>query len=260
MNTGEKFNNSIEEYVKKLISGNTYSAPINSFLDEEVYSSDFLFFIFSTCPEIVFSKVKIDSKMKDLKNQVEIWNPNDKKYVLNELAGVLSCHALSPSGDSIFLLADLGRALRTAVAIRKPFHIMLADKNWSKYNWVAKDIGSDNLLRNQIWREELYKMLGANMKECNLSNTPNGLKERDIENLGISYEDLVKSIFGSKYLGRKLDTDERKKLREQFKLYSSASDKIDFLSISLIKEKLKPEKEVIFNLLQTLLLPFRPLS
>jgi hypothetical protein len=85
-----------------------------------------------------------------------------------------------------------------------------------------------------------------------LSNTPNKVSRAEIEEIGTAYEDLVRSIFGSDYIGRKLDKTESRNLQDKYKLFSNNSDKIDFLNIPLIKSKLQPEKEVIFNLLQTL--------
>jgi hypothetical protein len=47
---------------------------------------------------------------------------------------LLVAHGLSPIGDSILLLADLGRAARVALALGIPVHVMLADVSWMSYN------------------------------------------------------------------------------------------------------------------------------
>lgn len=143
----EKFINLIDTYLKNLNGKNEVilKSPLEDLELQEFPSKDFLFPFLALSPEYLFYKIGLETK--SLNHQVEIWNPSDKGN-LREINGILSCHASSPMGDSIFLLADLGRALRASAILDKPMNVMLADKDWSKYNWVATELGTSNLLRN----------------------------------------------------------------------------------------------------------------
>ncbi len=251
--TKDIFHRYISEFIRSCNpkNSNEVISPITPFLSGDIFSSDFLYFLMSSVPEIIFNE--IGNKKKSLNNQIEVWNPKNQTN-LNEIKGVLTCHALSPLGDTIFLLSDLGRALRTAATLnKKRLTIMLANKDWSEYNWVASEIGNHNLINSFTWRtKSLYLKIGADVNECDLTNVPNGIPKSKIEELGTAYEYLVRSIFGSNYIGRKLKKEEVENLMDKYKLYSDKSKKVNFLDIPLIKEKLKPEKEVIINILRTL--------
>ncbi len=254
MEIGKEFLGFISDYLKSINKNAQYGQIIKSAVTDlkssNVLTSDFLFNLISISPEFIFSKV--GSRTKEFKNQIEIWNPKNYSNI-DSVEGVLSCHALSPMGDSIFLLSDLGRTMRVSAILDKKMIIMLADEEWSKYNWVASELGTSNLTRSHTWRKkDLYDRLGVEVDTCNLTNTPSKLTKHQIEEIGTAYEDLVRSIFGKEYIGRKLDREEANFLRSKYKLYSKNNPGIDFLNISLVKEKMKAEKEVIFNLLQTL--------
>ncbi len=80
---------------------------------------------------------------------------------------LLLCHGLSPVGDSVLLLADLGRAHRVASALGLPIEVMLAAVQWQKTNRSVQQLsslGADEiergLVRCQAQRVKLYATLG----------------------------------------------------------------------------------------------------
>ncbi len=80
---------------------------------------------------------------------------------------VLLCHGLSPVGDSILLLADLGRAYRVATALALPVEVMLTDVEWQLANRSIRQLQSisveaveQELIACRSRRLNLYTRLG----------------------------------------------------------------------------------------------------
>jgi hypothetical protein len=120
-------------------------------------------------------------------------------------------------GDTVALLSDLGRTLRISASFNKKLHILLADRDWTRLNWVVMDYGEHNLTRSENWREALYKSLGCYVKKCNMSNSPH-ISRTEIENLSSSYTELARSIFGLHHIGHRLTSDEIHLLESNFHL------------------------------------------
>ncbi len=59
---------------------------------------------------------------------------------LARIESILVCHGLSPVGDSLLLLADLGRAHRISSALGLPITILLASADWQKDNRSLKQL------------------------------------------------------------------------------------------------------------------------
>jgi len=222
-------------------------SPLSDFINKLSISKNILNPLIYVIPEILFSVIHPYSKK--YKNLFELWNLSDISS-FDSFKKTLICHALSPNGDTIFLLADLGRSLRISASINKKLHIMLADQEWSRYNWVVQDYGDDNLSRNFSFRQKLYNMLGINFDACNLTNVGSFNREY-IERLAYEYEDFSKSIFGEKYIKKKLTSKEISYLKDKLKLITVNYHE-DLFNLSFFSQKLKAEKEILFISLEYL--------
>jgi hypothetical protein len=58
----------------------------------------------------------------------------ESKESLQDIRSVLICHGLSPIGDSVALLAEIGRAFRAAWSTGWDMRVMLADISWMSSN------------------------------------------------------------------------------------------------------------------------------
>lgn len=59
---------------------------------------------------------------------------NVSDHVLPGIKRLLLCHGLSAAGDSVLLLAEVGRACRLGSALGLPVEVMLTDSRWQVYN------------------------------------------------------------------------------------------------------------------------------
>jgi hypothetical protein len=120
------------------------------------------------------NKNRIDNDEKPEKVWEE-WNYlcNDTK--INNLLrttpkSILLAHGLSAIDDSVFLLADIGRAYRISRALQIPISILLADVSWIQYNRSLKRFNlteefiESGLRQCQDRRQRLYEGIGASVK------------------------------------------------------------------------------------------------
>jgi hypothetical protein len=80
-------------------------------------------------------------------------------------SGVWTGHGLSAEGDSIALLADLGRVLRLGAALQaRKRQVVVAGPNWAGYSAAAIKSGAPGRLLNDNlrWRKRIYQLCGFN--------------------------------------------------------------------------------------------------
>lgn len=238
--------NTINDILKKYlenINNNGVKSPYSEFYSKLDVHPHILKYLISAIPESLLSI--INEERKQFSDLTEFWNLSDLGDFDN-IDGTLTCHALSPMGDSIFLISDLGRALRISSILDKQLSVLLADKEWSSYNWVVQDYGTHNLTKSFEWRKDLYKSLGLSVDQCNLSNINNGeIAKEQIEKLASEFEDFSRAVFGSKYIGKKLNSKEINDLKQKIKIQLINEPKIDLLELNIFSEKLIPERTIL---------------
>lgn len=114
---------------------------------------------------------------------------------LTSIKRVVLCHGLSPVGDSILLLADLGRAHRVSTALALPIEIMLTAVEWQKANRSVKQLTSittDDVLLGltlcEARRVALYTKLGIACK-------PFSLDPAQLERMSTFYRALASELW-----------------------------------------------------------------
>lgn len=119
---------------------------------------------------------------------------------------VLLTHGLSPIGDSILLLADLGRAFRVSRCLGLPIHVMLADISWMNSDRAVRKFESldegqiDTGLRVCLdKRRRLYEALfvGTDLKEISPYDRTGTISGRKLEMIGQRYTALASALWGS---------------------------------------------------------------
>lgn len=193
-------------------------------------------------PELILNR-SFGSKKSELPT---LWNLDNGSCPVH-IEGVVSCHALGVMGDTIELLADLGRAARIATALgkQKCFAVMLAGKEWSGYNRIAKDYGTGNIDEFEEWRLKLYTSLGCQVHYCDLEFEPDGRKR--VKDLARKYVELAKFLFGEDRVGPTLSANEASVLKT-----SALPESKALLKIGLIADKIKPDWQVIEKVAQYL--------
>lgn len=193
--------------------------------------------VFIALPERLFGKIgylacgKGRGKKGDLRDEDQALEPSTRhllssydKHALdskinhleapatyNHIKQLLLCHGLSPIGDSLLLLADLGRVFRMSSLTGFSIQAMLADVSWMSSNRSIRQMESlddksiDTGLRVCLdKRRRLYESLGINVdiKEITAFDRATGISGKKLEAIGEHYTALVKSIWGDDCLGR----------------------------------------------------------
>ena len=118
---------------------------------------------------------------------------------------VLLCHGLSPIGDSILLLAELGRGYRLAWALDLPLKIMLADVSWMKFNRSVRQFKSlteqhikNGLVQCLQRREKFYRMLKTehNLQEISSFDQPGFISGLKLHRISELYQSLAQVVWG----------------------------------------------------------------
>ena len=180
-------------------------------------------------PSVVDCLTKYDEIGKEA-HFANLSSPGD----INRLKHVLVCHGLSPIGDSILLLADLGRAHRVSWALGLPIRVMLADISWMSANRSIRQFESltekeiDTGLRVCLdKRRRLYEVVNAqtDLHEIAMYDRADAISRNKLEQISERYEALATALWG-----------ERTKQRltpEDIKLITSPLDKAVFGHASL---------------------------
>ncbi len=134
----------------------------------------------------------------------------ESQATLERLKYVLICHGLSPIGDSVLLLADLGRGFRVSRALGLPTKVMLADVSWMNSNRSIRKFESlsesdiDTGLRVCLdKRRRLYEALSlsSDLKEISPYDRAGTISGRKLEMIGKRYTALASALWGSPTVG-----------------------------------------------------------
>ena len=198
-----------------------------------------------------YDEIQKGAKFKDLDSTRKFQTHKD----------ILVCHGLSPIGDSILLLADLGRSLRLSWALGFPLRIMLADISWMNSNrsirqfktLSEKDI--DTGLRVCLdKRRRLYEAIRA---ECDLHeiapyDRTGAISRKKLIQISDRYTALARAIWGCSgrlehnnisLISRSLD-------QAMFRGNSTLPDHITIIgqfprALNALENELKPHLEII---------------
>lgn len=127
------------------------------------------------------------------------------------LKNVLLCHGLSPIGDSILLLADVGRGFRASAALGLGMQVMVADISWMSSNRSIRQFESlsmtdiDTGLRVCLdKRKRLYEALSITPRDHKIVpfNRPGTISARKLEQISSRYLALARAIWGDDVEGR----------------------------------------------------------
>ena len=122
---------------------------------------------------------------------------------------VLLCHGLSPTPDSILLLADIGRAARISYALGlSEVHVMLADVTWMKHNrsirdrFAEEDEYRDSLVVCQDKRERLYKALKLKVDIFEISDNegPTAISLSRLREAARMHREIAVALWGEEVL------------------------------------------------------------
>lgn len=123
----------------------------------------------------------------------------------------LICHGLSPTSDTILLLAELGRSVRMTKALGiKSTEILLADISWIKYNRSISQMFNKKDFLDQLRvcidkRKRLYKALGLKYTTFGISDfgeSTNYIKKSNISEATQTYRELASALWGKESLSK----------------------------------------------------------
>jgi hypothetical protein len=122
---------------------------------------------------------------------------------------LLLCHGLSPTSDTILLLADIGRSLRMSNSIGiTDIQILLADVTWIKYNRSINQLFSQKEFMNHLRicldkRKRIYRALNLDYKTFGISDhnpDQNNLSKTEITKHSKNFRALAELFWGKKSL------------------------------------------------------------
>lgn len=123
----------------------------------------------------------------------------------------LICHGLSPTSDTVLLLAELGRSLRLSKALSlDAVEILLADISWVKYNRsISQALGKKEFLdKLRVCidkRKRLYSALNLSYKTFGITDFGSNdthIKKSDILEAAKKYRELASALWGNQCLDR----------------------------------------------------------
>ena len=194
-----------------------------------------------TIPEVLTGILSGYSK---LKNTVQLWSPNESIGKMSE-GSFLLAHSLSANSDTIFLLADIGRAVRIGNVIGNGLEVLLAGKEWSRRNWNISKFRERNLVFNEEWRKSIYQDVGANVTVWGIDEIKDESGEEIIE-YSSSLLRIAKIIAGEDSIGTKLGREKRKDILDPISIDVKRNGRsTNILNIQIVEEGLKPEIEAI---------------
>src|ERR1044071_4242491 len=178
-----------------------------------------------------------------------------------QLKRVLMCHGLSPVGDSILLLADIGRSARLGFALNLPLHVMLADISWMSSNrsirqFVTLDEETiDTGLRVCLdKRRRLYESLGAtyDVREIAPYSRQGSINREKLMHISQRYHELGKTLWG---VAGQLENEEIKFIcasldQTMFTKVGSLPEHMRVIAqfprtLTVLENELKPHLEII---------------
>ncbi len=192
--------------------------------------------------------------------------PNLLQHSLQDYKGVLLGHALSIHSDSVFLLAELGRAMRIAKVLDKPVSIFLTGEKFGSLNWVVQDFielkqkNPDKYPRLNIetnireclaFRTKLYSKLGLDYEICDSSNAGSDYfpesttLQLEISRTAREYHELCLLILKDKTYPRKVDRDQSREIIEILDSFLVQDMEGGISGLSIVKKDLKKHIGII---------------
>jgi hypothetical protein len=123
---------------------------------------------------------------------------------------ILLCHGLSPTPDTVLLLADVGRAARISHAMGLGnVHVMLADVSWMRHNrsvlshFADENEYSDQLRVCQDNRLRIYKALKLKCDIFSISahQGSTSISRPSLQSASVVYRELAVGLWGERVLG-----------------------------------------------------------
>lgn len=121
----------------------------------------------------------------------------------------LICHGLSPTSDTLLLLADIGRNIRISYALGvSEINVMLADLSWIKHNRSINQLMSKKDFLNSLRicldkRKRLYRALGFKYKVFGINNFGRedlNINRTALEKLTAEFRQLAQTLWGEQSL------------------------------------------------------------
>ncbi len=192
--------------------------------------------------------------------------PNLLKHSLQDYKGVLLGHALSIHSDSVFLLAELGRAMRIAKVINKPVSIFLTGEKFGSLNWIVQDFMDlksenpdkyakvnieTNIRECLAFRTKLYSTLGLDYQICDSGNAgseyfpESTTLQLEISRTAREYHELCLLILKDKTYSRKVDRYEAREIIEILDSFLVEDRDGGISGLSIVKKDLKKHIGII---------------
>jgi hypothetical protein len=127
-------------------------------------------------PSAIEPSIELLTKLQ--KGAVELTCANLSETSASRVKNVLLCHGLSPTEDSLALLAELGRSMRLGATLDLGVDVMLLDWDWQLLNRSSRQIQSlevaeleSGLKTKQQQRMRLYQSLGFQVHLVSLDHS-----------------------------------------------------------------------------------------
>lgn len=142
------------------------------------------------------------TQLKDIKTLVDEIRKKSINYSL-------ICHGLSPTADTLLLLADIGRSLRISYALGiMDVQVLLADISWMKYNRSIRQLMDANKFIDKLRicidkRQRLYNAIGLSYRVFGISDygsPESNINKTDLEKRAKSFRQLAEVLWGEKSL------------------------------------------------------------
>lgn len=149
-----------------------------------------------------YSELFVDFQQSHFESMLDAHRSHQIDYAL-------ICHGLSPTSDTILLLADLGRSLRIAYALGiTEAKVLLADVSWIKYNRSITQVMDRKDFLNALRicldkRKRLYKALGLPYRVFGISDygaDTENLNRTELEELTTQFRQLALALWGENSL------------------------------------------------------------
>jgi len=179
--------------------------------------------------ELTDAQIELIKMYLKLNDDCEFSNLSTRSEI-ESISNVLIAHGLSPVSDSIALLADIGRATRTALCFNLKVEVLLADISWMSSNRSIRRFESlsqediDNGLRICLdKRRRLYDSLEfkPKIKEITPYARKNKIYLNKLVTISNYYKKLASELWGEETIGS-LDIEVIKRISKPlFKLSSN---------------------------------------
>ena len=185
---------------------------------------------------------------------------------MQDYRAVLLGHALSLHSDSVFLLAELGRAMRIAKALDKEVNIFLTGAKFGELNWIIQDYKElqqvekgqhprfnieTNIRECLAFRTKLYSKLGLDYEICDFNNAgseyfpESTALQLDVVRTAHEYHQLCLMVLKEKKYPRKVTREQAREIIEIFDNFLVEDTEGGISGLSIVKRDLKKHIGII---------------